>query len=71
MSLVYSSKSTTSTFYDNPNVLEELDGSGNVLARYTQGLGVDEPLAMLRSGATSFYESDGLGSITSLSNTAV
>ena len=30
-----------------------------------QEFGVDEPLAMLRSGATSFYEADGLGSITS------
>jgi len=31
---------------------------------------VDEPLAMLRSGATSYYQSDALGSVTSLSNAA-
>jgi RHS repeat-associated protein len=30
----------------------------------------DEPLAMLRSSATSYYHADGLGSITSLSNAA-
>jgi RHS repeat-associated protein len=40
------------------------------VARYTHGLSVDEPLAELRSGATSYYESDWLGSITSLSNSA-
>ena len=31
---------------------------------------IDEPLAMLRSSTTSYYEADGLGSVTSLSNTA-
>jgi hypothetical protein len=38
------------------------------VARYSQGLNIDEPLAMLRSSTTSFYHADGLGSITSLSN---
>jgi len=40
------------------------------IAHYTQGPGIDEPLAELRSGVTSFYEAEGLGSITSLSNSA-
>jgi RHS repeat-associated protein len=40
-----------------------------VVARYAQGLNIDEPLAMLRSSATSSYNADALGSITSLSNT--
>jgi RHS repeat-associated protein len=31
---------------------------------------IDEPLAMLRSGTTSYYQADGLGSLTSLSNTS-
>ena len=53
-----------------PNSVEEVDSSGNVLARYTQRKGVDQPLAQLRSGTTSYYEQDGLGSITSLSNAA-
>jgi RHS repeat-associated protein len=39
-------------------------------ARYSQTLNIDEPLAMLRSSATSYYQSDGLGSVTSLSNGA-
>jgi len=34
------------------------------------GLGIDEPLAELRSSAVSFYNADGLGSTTSLTNSA-
>jgi len=42
-----------------------------VVTRYTQAIySIDEPLAMLRSSTTSYYEQDGLGSVTSLSNTA-
>lgn len=55
---------TTNYVYDAANVLEEVDGTGAVLARYTQGPGIDEPLAMLRGGVTSYYLADGLGSIT-------
>jgi len=65
-----STGTTTNYVYDGANLLEELDSTGNVLARYSDGLGIDEPLAMLRGGTTSFYEADGLGSITSLSNGA-
>jgi len=54
--------------YDGPNLLEEVDSSENVLARYTQGKGIDEPLAELRSGTTSYYQADGLESVTSLTN---
>ena len=44
-------------------------GSGTQTARYAQG-GVDQPVAESRSGTTAFYEQDGIGSVTSLSNTA-
>ena len=56
--------------------------TGTVVARYLQGLNIDEPLAMLRSSATSYYEADARGSgfvlanpelkksITSLSNSS-
>jgi RHS repeat-associated protein len=65
------SSSGTSIFaYDADNLIEETNSSGTVVARYSQGLNIDEPLAMLRSGATSFYNADGLGTITSLANTA-
>jgi len=46
------------------------NASGAAVARYARTQNIDEPLAMLRSGATSYYHADGLGSITSLSNSA-
>jgi RHS repeat-associated protein len=69
---VYKSSSTSTSIYayDGDNIIEEMDSSGSAVARYTQGLGIDEPLAILRSSTTSYYEADGLGSITSLSNDA-
>jgi len=59
---------TTNYLYDGINLLEELDNSGTVLARYNQGSWIDEVLSQLRSSTTSYYEQDGLGSVTSLSN---
>jgi RHS repeat-associated protein len=40
----------------------------NELARYAQGAAIDEPLAELRLGTAGYYQQDGLGSVTSLSN---
>jgi RHS repeat-associated protein len=54
--------------YDGPNLLEEVDSSGNVLARYNQSGLIDEPLSELRSGTTSYYEEDGINAVSSLSN---
>jgi RHS repeat-associated protein len=67
---IYKSSSTaTSIFaYDGDNLIEETNASGGVVARYSPGLNIDEPLAMLRSGTTSFYNADGLDSVTSLAN---
>jgi RHS repeat-associated protein len=61
---------TTNYLYDGINLIEELDSAGNVLARYTHGAVIDEDLSMLRNGATSYYQADATGSITSLSNSA-
>jgi RHS repeat-associated protein len=65
-----SSSGTSILAYDGANLIEETNASGAVVARYTQTFKVDEPLAMLRGGATSYYHADGLGSVTSLSNSA-
>ncbi len=66
-----SSSSGTSVFaYDGNNLVEETNSSAGVVARYAQTQRVDEPLAILRSGTTSYYEADGLGSVSSLSNAA-
>ena|SRR5579859_588575 len=54
--------------YDGDNLIEETNSSGTAVARYSQGLNIDEPLAMLRGSATNFYQADGLGSITSLTS---
>lgn len=55
---------------DGANSLEELDNAGNVLARYAATTDVDEPLSELRASTSSYYQQDGLGSVTSLSSSA-
>lgn len=60
---------TTNYVYDGANVAEEVTALGGVTARYVQGAGIDEPLAESRGGLY-FYAADGLGSITSLMDSA-
>jgi RHS repeat-associated protein len=62
-----STSTTTNYLYDGINVSEEVDGSGNEVAQYEQGPGIDVPLSEHRSGTTGYYEQDGLSSVTSLS----
>src|SRR5580693_7360626 len=51
-----SSSSATSIFaYDGDNLVEETNAVGAIVARYEDTQNIDEPLAMLRSGATSYY----------------
>lgn len=56
--------------YDNEDILLELDGSNNIVARYTHGPGFDEPLILEKGGASFFYHADGLGSITEITDSA-
>jgi RHS repeat-associated protein len=56
--------------YDGDNLIEETNSSGGAVARYTQTQNIDEPLSMLRSSATSYYQADGLDSIISLTNSS-
>jgi RHS repeat-associated protein len=64
------SPNATSTFvYDGDNLIETVNSSGGVVARYAQAQSVDQPLAMQRGSTMSYYEQDGLGSITSLTAT--
>jgi len=58
----------TQYIYDNEDILLELDGSNNIIARYTHGPGIDEPLIMEKSGMSSFYHTDALGSIMELTD---
>ncbi len=61
---------TKNYVYDGPNSITDIDSSGNALATYTQGLGLDMPLAQIRSSSVSYHQADGLFSITSLSSTS-
>ena len=49
-------------------MIEEVSADGSLVARFTHGLGMDDPLAMLRGNTMSYYLADGLGSVTSLSD---
>jgi RHS repeat-associated protein len=64
-----STTTATNYVYDGNDLTEEVDASGNELAHYAKGVGIDEPLAQLRSGTMSFYQQDGLDSVTSLTST--
>ena len=65
-----STTTTTNYLYDGSKAVADIDQNGNVLARYAETQNIDEPLAELRSGTTSYYEADGLGSVTSLTSGA-
>jgi RHS repeat-associated protein len=65
-----STTTTTNYLYDGINAVADVDQNGNALARYAETQQVDEPLAELRSGTSSYYSQDGLGSITSLTTSA-
>ncbi|GAC1669002.1 MAG: hypothetical protein NVS9B4_25040 [Candidatus Acidiferrum sp.] len=62
------STTTSNYLYDGDNLVEEVDPLGTMVTRYAQGLNIDEPLAMLQAGVTSYYHADGLGSITSMTD---
>lgn len=58
----------TRYLYDGEDILYDLDGSNTILARYTHGIGIDEPLIMRRGGSSNYYHADGLGSITHITD---
>jgi RHS repeat-associated protein len=58
----------TNYLYDGAEIVETVDSSATVVAAYTDGANIDEPLAMLNGNATRYYQQDGLGSVTSLSD---
>jgi RHS repeat-associated protein len=59
---------TTNYLYDGVNLLQEVDGGSNVVARYASSKQIDEQLSEFRSSTTSYFEADGLGSTISLSS---
>jgi RHS repeat-associated protein len=52
--------------YDGEDIIEELDGNNQVVATYTHGPGIDEPILLEKNGQKYYYIADGLGSITAI-----
>jgi len=61
---------STRFVYDNEDIVGEVDAANAVTALYTHGPGIDEPLAIGRPTGTFLFHADGLGSITTLTNTS-
>jgi len=59
---------TTIYVYDHENIILEYNQTGKVKARYTHGLGIDEPLVVEKGRQFYYYQADGLGSIIGLTN---
>ncbi len=54
--------------YDNEDIILEYNQRGEITARYTHGLGIDEPLAVEKKKEIYFYHADGLGSVVALTD---
>ncbi len=59
--------SLTTYLYDGLNLVREAGASS---ADYLFGPGIDEPLAMSRSGQVYYYETDALGSVNAVTNSS-
>ena len=56
--------------YDGPAILLEYTGTNTVVARYSHGDRIDQPLSMERRGEAYFYHADHLGSIRKLTDSS-
>jgi len=54
--------------YDGADLILEMNGNESIVANYTFGPGIDNPLMMQRSGKGYFFLKDGLGSVTALTD---
>lgn len=66
-------RTTTTTYvHDNEDIALEIlnDGATTATIRYIHGPGIDEPLALERSGQYYFYHQDGLGSVTAITDSS-
>jgi RHS repeat-associated protein len=60
--------SETRYVYDGLDLIAELDGNNAVIASYTHGPGLDDPLLMRYGGYDYFYHKNHLGSITAMTD---
>jgi RHS repeat-associated protein len=54
--------------YDRENLIFEMNGQDSIAANYTFGPGIDNTLMMHRNDKNYFYAKDGLGSVTTISD---
>jgi len=54
--------------YDGANMLREYDENETLIASYANGLRIDQPLKVTRSGSDYYYHADRLGSIRALTD---
>ena len=62
-----------SYIYDGDQIIAEYDASNNLITKYIYGTGIDEPIQGLSPTGTVpawYYHFDGLGSVTSLTDSA-
>lgn len=71
MEKVVSTGTTTTTtryVYDGEDIIAVLDGNNALISRITHGAGIDEPLTLKTGTSNYYYQADGLGSITALTD---
>jgi RHS repeat-associated protein len=54
--------------YDGNDLILEMSENDSIVADYTNGPGIDNPLMMNRAGENYYYAKDGLGSVTALTD---
>jgi RHS repeat-associated protein len=54
--------------YDGEDLIVEMDSQDSVIASYTFGPAIDQPMEMNRNGSDYYYLADGLGSITGITS---
>jgi YD repeat-containing protein len=59
---------TTKFVYDGADVVRDLDGSGNTIAEYLNGPGIDNKLRQIAGGSTSYFLTDHLGTTRALTD---
>jgi RHS repeat-associated protein len=56
--------------YDGDSIIRDFNERGIIQRTYYYGPRIDEPIAMLAGSSTYYYHFDGLGSVTTLSNSS-
>lgn len=59
---------TTQYLYNQTQVVEERDGSGNTTKQFVYGSGIDDVLELTTGGQTYYYHANSIGSIAELTN---